>query len=509
VADTKLSALATGTVADYYYGIEGNVSKKYHGQGHINVKDYGATGDGTTDDTAAVQSALDAAFGPYDDPNGGLAAGYIQNRPVYFPRGDYKVTSPASATITGAADNGSGLFRLTLSASLDALFVDNEPVCVNGVLGSTAANGFWFITKIDSTHVDLKGSGFTGTYTSGGTMKLPALKTRARGALIYGDGRLVSTISCATTGAACISTNGFDYSVVRGLGFAATTGGAAFDLNWMLPDTPTAQIALQSNSFEDCFFNGSSSQFGLVIGHGGNMGSEILIKNCYISGATVGLGIMNYNALQMSIIGGNIAGCTKGIHVSAGSAPIIHGVGFQNNSGFDIHVERTVGDSASIHGCRTESQHFVKLQSGAAAHVASCTQLNATTGTFCSAEGGSGVYPGSAGLYNNYSLNGVVSSNGVFSMSGNLFANTNPLSGLNTSTAIVHCYDNVGKNPCTVSALPAAGAYVKGLRMQVTDASSAASTSNFSATVGAGKTITGSGTACLPVWCDGSEWRAG
>lgn len=39
---------------------------------YINVMDYGATGDGTTNDTVAVQAALDAATG------GGV---------VYFPPG--------------------------------------------------------------------------------------------------------------------------------------------------------------------------------------------------------------------------------------------------------------------------------------------------------------------------------------------------------------------------------------------------------------------------------------
>jgi len=46
----------------------------------VNVKAYGATGDGTTDDTAAIQAALDAVYAG----GGGT---------VYFPEGVYRVTS--------------------------------------------------------------------------------------------------------------------------------------------------------------------------------------------------------------------------------------------------------------------------------------------------------------------------------------------------------------------------------------------------------------------------------
>jgi hypothetical protein len=60
----------------------------------INVKDYGANGDGTTDDRNAIQKAIDSA-----GQNGGI---------VYFPKGTYKVSAtvslPSKITLKGIAN---------------------------------------------------------------------------------------------------------------------------------------------------------------------------------------------------------------------------------------------------------------------------------------------------------------------------------------------------------------------------------------------------------------------
>jgi len=84
-ADSTLWNLAAGY-------IRGNFDALEDGEGPtvkvINVKhpDYGATGDGSTDDTAAIQGALDAAL---------AAAGTSGTAAVYFPAGEYKlVTDP-------------------------------------------------------------------------------------------------------------------------------------------------------------------------------------------------------------------------------------------------------------------------------------------------------------------------------------------------------------------------------------------------------------------------------
>lgn len=62
--------------------------------GEYDVKAYGATGNGTTDDTSAIQSAINAA-----GPNRGT---------VYFPEGQYKVTSTLNLSYQYVTLRGAG-----------------------------------------------------------------------------------------------------------------------------------------------------------------------------------------------------------------------------------------------------------------------------------------------------------------------------------------------------------------------------------------------------------------
>ncbi len=79
-------------------------------EGVFNVKDYGATGDGVTDDTAAIQAAVDAALQAIDDADGNGFYGII-----FFPPGHYTVT--ASIEVPNSEHDRSIIFEGCGSAS--------------------------------------------------------------------------------------------------------------------------------------------------------------------------------------------------------------------------------------------------------------------------------------------------------------------------------------------------------------------------------------------------------
>jgi hypothetical protein len=82
---------------------------------------------------------------------------------------------PTPAPILGAANNGSGLIRLTVGST--ASFSTGFKIAVQGVVGTVEANtqptatgkpSWWTITVVDGAHLDLQGSTFTHAYVSGG-----------------------------------------------------------------------------------------------------------------------------------------------------------------------------------------------------------------------------------------------------------------------------------------------------------------------------------------------------
>ncbi len=108
----------------------------------VNVRDYGARGDGTADDTAAIQAAIDAAI------QAGNPASTTRKalRPVYLPQGSYKITAPLNVlSVQGFRMYGDGLESFlsvsgTLAQALRLHGVAYSEFEGFGIRGATAAD---------------------------------------------------------------------------------------------------------------------------------------------------------------------------------------------------------------------------------------------------------------------------------------------------------------------------------------------------------------------------------
>jgi hypothetical protein len=78
-----------------------------------------------------------------------------------------------SKTVTGCANNGSGLIRVTSTAHG---LQTGDAVTISGIGGTTEANASWpQVTVINANTYDLVGSSFSHTFTSNGTAVVTGL----------------------------------------------------------------------------------------------------------------------------------------------------------------------------------------------------------------------------------------------------------------------------------------------------------------------------------------------
>ena len=116
-----LSGNAT-TAMDSIAGIAGGVSDSVSNMsvnGVFNVKSpkYGATGSGIfgTDDSAAIQAAIDAACA-----SNNVSDLHVSASTVYFPPGSYRMSYPAWVNCAGLTLAGAGIYASVLSPTYDA-----------------------------------------------------------------------------------------------------------------------------------------------------------------------------------------------------------------------------------------------------------------------------------------------------------------------------------------------------------------------------------------------------
>ena len=171
----------------------------------INVITYGATGNGTTDDTAAVQAAINAAG------SGGV---------VYFPAGSYNLSSGLLVDNSGVTLEGAGMSASTLLAPL-----------------STTANAL----DIGAANVTITNLGINGRYT-----QQPAPTGQGQEGIFLATGSVNDTISNCwiynTVGSGVINVGGTAGSNLTVQGCDITNLGTAFSLAVGTPTTTSIAV---------------------------------------------------------------------------------------------------------------------------------------------------------------------------------------------------------------------------------------------------------------------------
>lgn len=85
-----------------------------------------------------------------------------------FVVGVGQAVGSVTTAVIGAVAASDGGIKLAVQST--SRMQTNDVVSVNGVTGTTEANGNWPVTVIDATHLELQGSVFANAYVSGGTV---------------------------------------------------------------------------------------------------------------------------------------------------------------------------------------------------------------------------------------------------------------------------------------------------------------------------------------------------
>src|SRR5262249_18725129 len=376
-----------------------------------NVKDYGAVGDGSTDDTAAIQACLDAAY------SNGLSANL--NTPVYFPAGNYHITYPIYIKNPGGAHVfGAGMQATTITN------YGNTPVSFNGWVAAASPDiNYASVLTVTSPPSGTLHRGTiidgAGLYPSGGivicdfvtgTGGMGTYLVSPQGALVGSPG---SPIAMTGNNGSVFYINGVGFSTFKEFYVSTSTDNATgFEYDWGRTTTPT--WAAQMNQFLHVGF--SAKGICCRVGLSGSQCDTSTWTDCMFGGTmgvTIGLKVCNFNSIVHNIYGGDFQQLDIGIWVVAGAVQSINGTGFQNTTTADIAIDGGAKDAVAIVGVSTESPNFVRCPTGGASvFISGCAQRS-NPGFFLSAGQG-------------YTDGGQITIDGCLSRGGNIIGG-NPL----------------------------------------------------------------------------------
>jgi hypothetical protein len=176
----------------------------------INVKSFGAKGDGITNDTVALQTAIDYAK--------------ANNRNIYIPKGLYKISKSGSYVMTGYGADTTIYYSLILQNA------ENINITCDGTLIRDYTEDFNFLIIAGCENVTIKGMQFEDNRTGALITKL-----RANVSILVNQSTsvLVDGLKSKNTGGGCAFVASYSCSCINSLAYrtsGAITSGAHFGM---------------------------------------------------------------------------------------------------------------------------------------------------------------------------------------------------------------------------------------------------------------------------------------
>lgn len=272
----------------------------------VSVKDFGAKGDGVTDDTAAIQAAIDAVYS--SSPQGGT---------LYFPKGTYKVTTSIyQKPRVSFLGDGSRQSTIAWGRTDTTNYTKGVVYCVNG---SDVSPDFVFSTNVEK--IGIGGNGYAPV----------ALAIRGH----QENCRFVDILLGSFTEA------GLDI-----LAFASVNHAISFEDIHIIPNSSSSSAyGIRGENVEKCYFK--------------NITTDISNPNKYARGISLSNGpLLNvFEAIHTE-------DCDYGIHITGGANNVFIGLEANNGVGTGITHFYTTSTRYSIYGIRTKSGYTNQLQDG-------------------------------------------------------------------------------------------------------------------------------------------------
>lgn len=284
----------------------------------INVKTYGAKGDGVTDDTAAIQAAVSAAF--------------TARKPLRIPVGRYRVTRPISVTGTGAL--GEGLTIVGDGADPRQYSSWAAPAAFSVLDASASRGGAWppgraILELVTLNNVTIRGVWFLGNGT---------------GLRDQGDATTDGVAFIGTSFGHHIESCGFQ---LHGIGLDMS-GGHDGSIGY----SEIVNSNFTNNWYAGAWLNGGDTQF---IGNFFNESSPAFADPTSYRGA----GLLIAKGLSVSVIGGKIEWCSKGILLFNAGAVLVSGL-LTDHNGYGIVGVSTGRDPAfDVRGLTITGSRFL------------------------------------------------------------------------------------------------------------------------------------------------------